>query len=72
MKALCKLLILSRVADEARIMLAVREADAAKKRERQRPGLLERAIIDGARSLVDTCFQADNAGKISIPENSPK
>jgi hypothetical protein len=60
--ALREFFILGRVADEAGIMLDglvqkrrqvvdqhVRQPDAAKKRKRQRPGLLQRAIVYGAR-----------------------
>jgi hypothetical protein len=83
MKALRKLLITGRIANEAGIMLdglvqqrrqvvdeKVRQADAAKKRERQRPGFLQRAMVYDARPMVDTCVQADGAGEINIRENS--
>src|SRR5215831_13108724 len=83
MKALRKRLILGRVADEAGIMLDglvqqrrqvvdqhVRQPDAAKKRERQRPGFLQRAMVYDAWPIMDTGAQADDAGEINIRENS--
>ena len=48
----------------------VRQADPAKKRERQMSGLLQRAIIDAARPPVPAGFQADDIGKVNIRKSS--
>ena len=77
MDAMGEFVIFARVADEARIVLdglvqkrrqvlnqIIRQADPAQKRERQRSGFLQRAMIDGAGPGVDTLFQAGDASEV--------
>src|SRR5262249_10485284 len=78
MDAMCELVILAGIADEAGIVLdglvqkqrqvvneMIRQADPAQKRERQRPGFLQRAMIDDAWPVVDACFQAGDASEVN-------
>ena len=81
MDAMSEFVVLTGVADEAGIVLdglvqkrrqvvneIIGQADPAQKREWQRSGFLQRAMIDGARPLVDTLFQAGDASEVNVPE----